>query len=131
MATHYHQAQSQTVLIVDDERAIAEFIAMIVEEAGHRALLANNGRAALLVLAQNEVNLLITDLMMPVMGGIELIHRLRTEFHGTVPPIILMSAVQITAQDGSIADATLAKPFEIDRLEYLIARYLAPQAALD
>ncbi|MDH3518709.1 MAG: response regulator, partial [Acidimicrobiia bacterium] len=66
-----------TVLVVDDDRDIRELVAMKLKLDGIDVLEAPNGLAALEVLGANEVDLVILDLMMPVMDGVETCRALR------------------------------------------------------
>src|SRR5690625_2766675 len=64
-----------TLLLVDDERSIRETLKIILESAGYRVITAQDGFEALDYLHENMVDILITDLRMPVMGGIELMKK--------------------------------------------------------
>ncbi|MEN6632084.1 MAG: response regulator, partial [Candidatus Polarisedimenticolia bacterium] len=63
------------VLVVDDERGIREMLAAALEADGHRVLAAASGEAALETLAAEPVDLLLTDLAMPGIDGVELLRR--------------------------------------------------------
>jgi len=118
------------VLVVDDEEVLAEMIASLVEDLGHEARVANNGREALRSLATITYSpaLIISDIMMPQMSGLELAHTLRADPRYSAVPIILMSAA---ARPGDTQDANLfiPKPFDINRLISLIEGYIKPLAA--
>jgi two-component system sensor histidine kinase/response regulator len=112
------------VLIVEDEAAIREVLANIVEELGHTVILAANGRQAWSLLSngmQHIPALVITDNMMPLMNGTELIQKIRVTPHLRHIPIILMSA-------GTYNPATEAgicffsKPFDLDNLMDVIVQ---------
>jgi two-component system response regulator HydG len=62
-----------TVLVVDDERAIVESLTKIFEREGHRVVSAGNGKEALEQLRKHRVNVILTDLMMPEMNGVDLL----------------------------------------------------------
>ncbi|MBQ8610297.1 MAG: response regulator transcription factor [Oscillospiraceae bacterium] len=78
-----------TILICDDEPDIVSALKIYLNSEGYRTLSAANGREALEVLAHNEVHLLLLDVMMPVMDGIETLARLRKEFN---LPVIMLTA---------------------------------------
>lgn len=125
--THPAPSQSTLVLIAEDEEPIAEAIALIVEDAGYTSLVAAHGKQALELARQRRPALVITDLMMPLLDGAELIAALRADaaLDGhRPPPIILMTAAGLKRAYEADADAVLRKPFELDELEDLLFRYL-------
>ena len=71
-------ADTETVLVVDDEEAVRRFVERVLHEAGYRTTLASDGPEALEAAARlGPFDLLITDVMMPAMTGHELARRLR------------------------------------------------------
>ncbi len=110
-----------TIMIVDDEPPLREVLALLLEDAGYRTIIAAHGAQALELWEREAVDLVITDLMMPVMGGRELCTRLRDR--GDVP-IILMSAGGAEAAKEVPADAFLAKPFDLGVAEDLVQEML-------
>jgi CheY-like chemotaxis protein len=119
-----------SILIVDDEQPMRELLIAIFEDAGHHALPAINGRHALEVLEQERPDLVLSDVMMPVLNGLNLCRRLKAEPSTASIPVILMSAAGHEVADGSAADAYLDKPFELDELEALVRRWLPPATRL-
>ncbi|MGI9111231.1 MAG: response regulator transcription factor [Gaiellaceae bacterium] len=103
-----------TILVVDDEPNMRFLVRVTLEQAGYVVLEAHHGAAALALASESPPDLVITDLMMPVMGGRELIDRLRSNPATASIPIIVLSA------NGSLragdADVALDKPFEVDEL---------------
>jgi CheY-like chemotaxis protein len=116
------------VLIAEDEEPIAEIIATIIREMDATPIIASHGREAFALVQQIEPALVITDLMMPLMDGAELIAALRAkagESGAHPPPVILMTA---SGRENALsigADAFLPKPFDLEALETLLRRYLA------
>lgn len=106
-----------TVLVVDDERALRDFVRRNLEVRGYRVLMAANGLEALALFGQERVDLIILDLMMPFMDGLEVTRRLREV--STVPIIILSAlgeeADKVRAFDLG-ADDYLTKPFGVGEL---------------
>ena len=122
-----HPDSPVVVLIVEDEEPIALALAYIVEDAGYIPIVASQGRQALELARAQHPALILTDLMMPQMSGKEFILALRREWQEQgwpLPPIILMTAASMRAALGVEADATLAKPFEIEQVEALLRTYL-------
>jgi CheY-like chemotaxis protein len=101
------------VLIVDDEPDLRRMLRLICENAGYHVTEATNGAAALERVALSQPDLIVTDLMMPVMNGNKLIQRLRQD-----PKTALIPILEVTGNpDAAVgADATLSKPFEPRRL---------------
>jgi CheY-like chemotaxis protein len=98
------------VLVVDDESNMRLLIRMILESAGYQVVEAAHGTAALLWIKASRVDLVVTDLMMPVMSGRELIERLRADPETASIPIVVVSASSSSV--ATTADVMLGKPFE-------------------
>lgn len=109
----------RTVLIVDDEYGIAEIVGDVLSSHGFTVHTAINGRLAMASLSQTVPDLILLDVMMPVMTGPEMLHALkRNELYRHIP-VIMMSAVGIsalTAQEMSMVEAFLSKPFTYEEL---------------
>lgn len=114
----------RVVLIAEDEAPIAEALAYLVQNAGHRAVVAVHGAAALKLAQAHRPDLIIADLMMPQMSGEELIRALRETWLETAPPIVLMTAAGRRYAEAAGADAVLLKPFELEEVETLLHRFL-------
>jgi len=114
------------VLIVEDEGPIAQALTDIVAECGHVPLVAVNGKQALERIQEQSPSLIITDWMMPVMSGGELIAAIQKHYAqmDNRPPIILMSAIEQRLAQQSGADAFLPKPFGFDDVEVLLQQYI-------
>lgn len=110
---------SWTVLVVDDEPDIRYLLRVTLELAGYRVVEATHGEAALELARRSAPELVITDQMMPVMNGGELIERLRAEGSTKAIPVVMISATR-SAQPG--ADAVLGKPFDPSELIVLVDR---------
>jgi CheY-like chemotaxis protein len=117
------------VLIVEDEEPIAEALVYIVEDAGYTALRATNGKDGLALALQHRPALIFTDLMMPQMGGRELIVALHEALDSKSPPVVLMTAANIRYTDDAGADSVLKKPFELNTFEKVLERFLPPGPA--
>ncbi len=113
-----------TILIVDDEEPVRELLALVLEDAGHRTLHAIHGSQALQLMQKERPDLVITDLMMPVMGGMALCQWLKREPGMRDIPVIMMSAAGERATRGAGADAFIDKPFVLDEMEALVRRWL-------
>jgi len=117
---------NERVLTVDDCRTMREMVAMTLRNAGFHVMQADDGVNALKVLEDNEVDIIITDLNMPDMDGLQLVKALRAkpEFKGT--PILFLTTRNTDAdkQQGQAAGATgwITKPFGPQRLLQVVNR---------
>jgi CheY-like chemotaxis protein len=118
-----------SILIVDDEFGLAEMLREMLRESGFEVSLAINGRLALEILEEGAVDLVLTDMMMPVMDGAELAAAMRsTDAHRDTPIIMMTSLPTAPVQPGGLFDAVLRKPFTPDLLLTTIHRCLAGAA---
>jgi CheY-like chemotaxis protein len=117
------------ILVVDDSADIRGFMRAALEHEGYRVALAANGREALEQQRTHAAELLITDIFMPDVDGIETIARFKSEFPAV--RVIAMSAggaarmqdyLRIAGYIG--ADAVLAKPFGVEELIRAVRRAL-------
>jgi CheY-like chemotaxis protein len=96
------------ILVVDDEPDQRFLLRRIFERAGHEVTDAINGAAAIEAVRESPPDLVVTDIMMPVMGGLELIRRLRSDPGTAAIPILAASADTVLATDAS---AVVPKPY--------------------
>jgi CheY-like chemotaxis protein len=112
-----------TILIVDDEEPVRDFLAQLLADAGHRTLQAIHGAQALELAAKEFPDLVISNIMMPVLNGAELCRRLKARMGSQAIPVILMSGASRRSADGTGADAFIAKPFALEDMEALVRRW--------
>jgi len=117
----------RTILIVEDEAPLRELLADLVEDAGYRPLQAIHGREALALIEQERPDVVLSDVMMPVLNGAELCRILKAQPSSASIPVILMSAAGPAIAAGAGADAFVDKPFELSELEALVRRWLPPE----
>ncbi len=116
------------ILIVDDCGTTRKLLSYIVRERGYRILCASNGIEALEKIATNPVDLIITDLNMPQMDGIELVRNIRdNEAYKEIP--IIMVTTEAGEEDKEISlkagvTSFLVKPITPKRLLYEIEKLL-------
>lgn len=108
------------VLTVDDSRTILAMLHHTLTNAGFEVLQAENGQIGLDVLKNEEVDVVITDINMPVMDGIEFIRQVRaTGKHQSLPILILTTETSQDKRDqGRAAGGTgwIVKPFDPEKL---------------
>ena len=105
------------ILIVDDERQILRMLRMALQSSGYEVASATNGLEALEKMKEQPPDLIITDLAMPEMNGVELTHAVRRQ--GDTPVIVLSvrdgEAMKVRALDEG-ADDYVTKPFNMPEL---------------
>jgi CheY-like chemotaxis protein len=112
-----------TILIVDDEGPIRDFLAELLSDAGHRTLQAIHGAQALEMVDSEQPDLVISDIMMPFLNGTELCRRLKARAGLPAIAVILTSSAGEQSADGAGADAVISKPFDLEAMEALVARW--------
>ena len=123
---------NHTVLVVDDEPRMRQVLATALRDFGYEPLTAATAEAALEQVENDTVDLVLTDLRMPGMGGHELLAELRRR--APEVPVVLMTAYS-TVKDAvrAIKDGAfdyIGKPFEMEELEATLAKALRVSAAL-
>ena len=118
------------ILICDDEREIVDALAIYIRNEGHTALKAYNGAEALEILKKNTVHLIIMDLMMPVMDGIQATMAIREKYNMPIIMLTAKSEDMDTVMGLSVgADDYVTKPFKpmelIARVKSQLRRYTA------
>lgn len=103
-----------TILIVDDEYLIADILGFALEDEGFLVEKASNGLKALEALKEKRVQLVITDYMMPLLDGKELVRSMREDPDLSDLPVILMSGAQANQGDPKLFAAVFDKPFDMD-----------------
>ena len=115
------------VLTVDDSRTILAMLHHTLSNAGFEVLQAEDGQKGLDVLSREQVDVVITDINMPIMDGIEFTRACRARPAGQNTPIIVLTTengAEIKAEGRRAgASAWMVKPFEPNTLLGLVARY--------
>ncbi len=105
-----------TILIVDDEYLIADILGFALEDEGSLVEKASNGSKALEALREKRVELVITDYMMPLLNGEELVRAMREDPTLCELPVILMSGAQASQGCPALFAAIFDKPFDMDEM---------------
>jgi two-component system phosphate regulon response regulator PhoB len=116
------------ILIVEDEADIAELIALHLEREGHAAVSVSNGLQALPAAIQHLPDLIVLDLMLPGIDGVQIFKRLRADTRTAgIPVVILTAKSQMTDRIAGLelgADDYLTKPFSPRELVLRISAIL-------
>lgn len=122
-----------TILVVEDDVALQKFMLRILSKK-YNVVITENGRQALDVLSQQMVDLVVSDVMMPVMDGIELCSSIKDNVNYSHIPVILLTARTMMqsriegAEAG--ADSYIEKPFSTEYLQAVIENIFRNRAAL-
>jgi two-component system chemotaxis response regulator CheY len=131
-----NQAQEMTrnILVVDDQESIRKMVSIIVRAAGYNVIEAVDGEDALAQVAGKNIEMVITDLRMPNVDGIELVRRLRRHSAYRLTPVIMLSSEFIGNRMQDACDAGVnkwvTKPFIHHQLLDSIRNAAQDKAAL-
>jgi len=121
------------ILIVDDEQSYRQLLTLVFEEQGNTIRTAMNGRQALDLLATEPADIIISDVKMPDMDGIEMLRSVRE----TLPDlgVVLMTAfasVETAREAFKLgADDFIQKPFDVEELKLIVKKTLEKQALIN
>ena len=119
---------AKVIMTADDSASVRQMVSFTLKQSGYDVIEAVDGKDALAKLGTNRVDMLITDLNMPNMDGIELIRQLRsTADHKFIPIVMLTTESQDSKkQAGKAAGATgwIVKPFKPEQLLAVIKKVL-------
>jgi CheY-like chemotaxis protein len=115
----------KTILICDDEPALRELIRATLDD-GYRFAEASDGMTALELVREVEPDVVVLDLMLPRLGGLEVLARLRADKHLRHIPVLVITAWNETREDVLAAGAAdfASKPFDPDVLKTSIEKLL-------
>jgi two-component system sensor histidine kinase RpfC len=132
-AVRARQWPSRRLLVAEDNRINQQVIERMLTSVGHEVTLARNGEEALDALADGSFDLVLVDLNMPVIGGLDMVklHRFATGGRDN-PPFVALTAdateeTRRQCQEAGI-DAYLTKPVDVDELVILVDRLTGPEA---
>jgi two-component system chemotaxis response regulator CheY len=119
---------AKKVMVVDDSNVMRQMVSFTLREAGFEVIEAENGRDALNKLNGQKLDLILTDLNMPLMDGLTFIREARTLPATSYTPILMLTTESQVAKkmEGKAAGATgwIVKPFDPPKLLATIARVL-------
>lgn len=119
----------KTILAVDDEPSMLRLLEISLKQAGYKPVLARDGKEALQVVKNQTIDLVLSDLYMPTMNGLDLLRNIRLE-NDTLPFIMVTAQGEIkTAVEAMKLGANdyILRPFDLETLEVAIAKALSVQ----
>jgi two-component system response regulator AtoC len=115
------------ILAVDDEPHMRRLLEISLRQAGYQPVVAENGKEALTILRNDNIDLVVSDLHMPVMDGLKLLEALRAE-NIEIPVIIVTAQGEISSAVKAMklgASDYILRPFDLETLEIAISRALS------
>jgi two-component system, NtrC family, response regulator PilR len=118
-ATSPADTRPPRILVVDDERSMRELLAIVLRREGYEVLLAENGRSAIALLEREPVDLLISDIKMPDLSGVDVLRAAKKIDRDILGIMITAFASTDTAVEAMRLGACdyLSKPFDVDLLK--------------
>ena len=119
-----YQTDKKSILIVDDNTDLIDFVKEFLEAKFMKVYTAYNGKEALEIISQQNVDIVVSDIMMPEMDGYELCRTIKSDIKHSHLPVVLLTAMneetckRLGYKMG--ADAYVSKPFEIETLYEII-----------
>ena len=119
----------KTILVVDDEYYSAEILSFVLESEGYRVLTAVNGRDGLDKLKLSPIDLVILDVMMPIMNGAEMALAMQADPALTRLPILITSAMSEAVLQGMFNryQGYLRKPFQMSQVLAAVSSLLSDE----
>lgn len=118
----------RTILVVEDNPDAREMVSFILSAEGFVVMTAEDGQQAIELVKDNPPDLIITDIQMPNLDGIEMIKRMRELFRSKPVPIVVMSGFGSGATQKALeagANRSAAKPMQVDSLLKIVRQLLS------
>lgn len=121
------RARNNTILLAEDDRALRRYLEVVLQRAGYTVITAADGLEAMKAALSNEVDAVVTDAVMPHLGGQELCRFLRRHPKLASLPVVLLSGAEsydARREEDAAASVYLSKPVRADDLTDCLARLL-------
>ncbi len=119
-------SRTNQILIVDDNPHMTSLLADTLEFFNYKAVPAKDGEEALHKLGEDSFDMVITDLRMPKMGGMDLLRTIKDKFPDL--PVVVITGFDTDSSKNdalsSRADDFLSKPFKVDEIQKLLEKHL-------
>lgn len=113
---------TKTILVIDDEEDIATAISRALKREGYSVIITSDYKTSIKVIANSEIDLIISDVMLPYTGGFDIVEYVKNDSALKNTPVILVTGMDkdILYSSSIKADAVVSKPFDMDRLIALV-----------
>jgi DNA-binding response OmpR family regulator len=113
---------TKTVLVIDDEEVIATAISRALKKEGYSVIITSDYKTSIKVIANSEIDLIISDVMLPYTGGFDIVEYVKNNEALKDTPVILVTGMDkdILYSSSIKADAVVSKPFDMERLIALV-----------
>jgi CheY-like chemotaxis protein len=112
----------RTILVVEDEFDVQQVVADVLRDEGYEVSVCGNGREALQRLGEHRPDVVVMDVMMPILSGMQALEQMRRTPGLDGIPVILMSETSPRAGEACQWQAFLKKPFRLEQLLDAVAR---------
>ena len=119
-------ASRHSVLVLEDDRDVSQTICELIDDQGYRAICVGNGREALAVLEHERPCLMLVDVFMPVMNGIEFLRTVKARPALADIPRVIMTAANDHMIGVKEDVSVLYKPVDFEALKRILEKYCQP-----
>ena len=114
--------KQKTILVIEDEEFISNLMAHILRREGYNVLLASDFKTSINIIDTSPLDIIITDVMMPYTGGLEILEYVKGHESQKNVPVILVTGMdkEILFSSKIRAEAILTKPFDVSQLLTLV-----------
>jgi DNA-binding response OmpR family regulator len=117
---------ARSILVVEDEALMLKALSFRLKKDGYDVITAQDGSQAMSLIDQSRFDLIITDIMMPFIGGLEIVSRIKSDPATRDTPVIVLSAVGleniVTEAFELGADDFVTKPFNLNELSIRVRK---------
>jgi DNA-binding response OmpR family regulator len=112
----------KTILVIEDEEFISNLVAHILRREGYEVLVASDFKSSIAIIDNTALDLIITDVMLPYTGGLEILEYVKGSEKQKDIPVILVTGMdkEILFSSKIRAEAILTKPFDVSQLLTLV-----------
>lgn len=110
--------KAYTVLVIEDEDFISTMVSRSLKDEGHNVIIASDYKSSIVILDTEAIDLVISDVMLPFTGGLDIVDYVRNHKHISKTPIILVTGMDkdVLAASSVKSDFIMSKPFEMIEL---------------